>query len=264
MYSKTAAVALLPRQRNQNDLQRHDDRCAKHGLAALSVALQILEHHQLVEREGAKPTSILAAQAGLAEITRVVSKHLRPMHILVRWQIEVGEIDGKQSRHVRAQDGIQKGLLVRIGDDKGRAWVLAIDFHRNEDQWGCALVVLAVITPVNQTKGQVSDLQAALYHLLACFSAPEPVRRPARVAIMLALAHKIQHAIDRGVVSDRAEVARRLGLTRARITQLLDLTLLPPQAQERILFIQSVDGLEPLSEAQLRSMNIRFDGRSAF
>jgi hypothetical protein len=84
------------------------------------------------------------------------------------------------------------------------------------------------------------------------------------VAIMLALAHKIQHAIDRGVVSDRAEVARRLGLTRARITQLLDLTLLPPQAQERILFIQSVDGLEPLSEAQLRSMNIRFDGRSAF
>jgi hypothetical protein len=73
---------------------------------------------------------------------------------------------------------------------------------------------------------------------------PEPVRRPARVAIMLALAHKIQHAIDRGVVSDRAEVARRLGLTRRRITQLLDLTLLPPQAQERILFIQSVDGLE--------------------
>ena len=56
----------------------------------------------------------------------------------------------------------------------------------------------------------------------------EPVRRPARVAIALALAHKIEDAIHRGVVRDRAEVARRLGLTRAKITQLLDLTLLAP------------------------------------
>jgi hypothetical protein len=39
----------------------------------------------------------------------------------------------------------------------------------------------------------------------------EPVRKPARLAIMLALAHKIQHAIDRDVVIDCAEVARRLG-----------------------------------------------------
>ena len=57
--------------------------------------------------------------------------------------------------------------------------------------------------------------------------APEPVRRPARLAIMLALAHKIQQAIDRGAVRDRAEMARRLRLTRARVTQLLDLTLAP-------------------------------------
>ncbi|NCO56853.1 MAG: hypothetical protein GW783_10805 [Deltaproteobacteria bacterium] len=47
---------------------------------------------------------------------------------------------------------------------------------------------------------------------------PDPVRRPARVAVMLALAHKIQDAIDRGTVRDRAELARRLGLTRARVT----------------------------------------------
>jgi hypothetical protein len=51
-------------------------------------------------------------------------------------------------------------------------------------------------------------------------AAPEPVRRPACMAIMLALAHKIQNAIDRGGVQDRAEAARKLGLTRARVTQL--------------------------------------------
>ena len=77
---------------------------------------------------------------------------------------------------------------------------------------------------------------------------PGPVRRPARVAVMLALAHKIQDAIDRGTVRDRAEVARRLGFTRARITHLLDLTLLAPDLQERILFVDAVDGVEPISE----------------
>jgi hypothetical protein len=83
---------------------------------------------------------------------------------------------------------------------------------------------------------------------------PEPVRRPARVAVMLALAHKIQQAIDRGAVQDRAEVARRLGLTRARLTQLLDLTLLAPDIQASILELQSVDGVEPMSERALRDI----------
>ncbi len=83
---------------------------------------------------------------------------------------------------------------------------------------------------------------------------PERVRRPARVAIMLALAHKIQEAIDRGVARDRAEVARRLGLTRARLTQLMDLTLLAPDIQEQILFLESVDGVEQMSERELRQI----------
>lgn len=83
---------------------------------------------------------------------------------------------------------------------------------------------------------------------------PGPVRRPARVAVMLALAHKIQDAIDRGTVSDRAEVARRLGFTRARITHLLDLTLLAPDLQERVLFLEAVDGVEPIAERTLRAM----------
>jgi len=35
---------------------------------------------------------------------------------------------------------------------------------------------------------------------------------------MLALAHHLQGAVDHGVVADRAAVARKLGLTRARVT----------------------------------------------
>ena len=82
---------------------------------------------------------------------------------------------------------------------------------------------------------------------------PEPVRRPARVAQMLALAHKIQDAIDRGAVPDRATVARRLGFTRARVTQLLDLVLLAPEIQEHLLQLEAIDGIEPVAERALRS-----------
>ena len=77
---------------------------------------------------------------------------------------------------------------------------------------------------------------------------------------MLALAHKTQQAIARGAVHDRAEVARRLELTRARVTQLLDLTLLATNIQEEILFLESFDGIEPITEQQLRqpSRNMRW------
>jgi len=83
---------------------------------------------------------------------------------------------------------------------------------------------------------------------------PEPVRRPAKVARMLALAHHIQNAIDRSVVADRAAVARKLGFTRARITQLLDLLLLAPDIQVRVLELEAIDGVEPMSERALRAV----------
>jgi hypothetical protein len=83
---------------------------------------------------------------------------------------------------------------------------------------------------------------------------PEPVRRPAHVARMLALAHHLQGAIDRGLVPDRAAVARRLGFTRARVTQLLDLLLLAPDIQVKVLEMDAVDGREPTSERALRAV----------
>lgn len=83
---------------------------------------------------------------------------------------------------------------------------------------------------------------------------PEPVRRPAKVARMLALAHHIRWAIERGDVPDAATVARRLGLTRARVSQLLDLCLLAPDVQEAILALEAVDGAEPMAERALREV----------
>ena len=83
---------------------------------------------------------------------------------------------------------------------------------------------------------------------------PAPVYRPARVAQMLALAHRLEAAIDRGGYRDRADLARQLGFTRARVTQLLDLTLLAPDIQEQILNLEAIDGREPLTERGIREV----------
>jgi hypothetical protein len=83
---------------------------------------------------------------------------------------------------------------------------------------------------------------------------PEPVRRPARVARQLALAHHPQAAIERGLVADQAALARKLGLTRARVTQLFDLLMLAADLQEQVLALEAVDGTEPMAERTLREV----------
>ena len=85
-----------------------------------------------------------------------------------------------------------------------------------------------------------------------------PVRRPAKVARALALAHHLQRLVDQGLVADRAALARKLGLTRARVTQLLDLLLLAPDIQESVLFMACEDH-EPATERSIRSVASRID-----
>ena len=70
------------------------------------------------------------------------------------------------------------------------------------------------------------------------FKAPKaqtPERVP-RIARLLALAHKFQGMLDRGDVESMAELARLGRVSRARITQIMDLLMLAPEIQEEILF----------------------------
>jgi hypothetical protein len=67
----------------------------------------------------------------------------------------------------------------------------------------------------------------------------KPVRElyPARIARALALAHALQARLDAGEFRDYAEMAKALGFTRGRVTQVMDLLLLAPDIQEEILFL---------------------------
>jgi hypothetical protein len=84
----------------------------------------------------------------------------------------------------------------------------------------------------------------------------EPTRQPAQVARMLALAHHLQRAMEGGAVANQAALAKAYGLTRARLTQVLDLLLLAPDLQEQVLAMDAVDGRQPLAERRLRRLAI--------
>ena len=62
-----------------------------------------------------------------------------------------------------------------------------------------------------------------------------PSGRPSKATLLLALAHHWERLVREGVVKDYAEIARLAGLTRARVTQIMNLMLLAPDIQEQIL-----------------------------
>jgi hypothetical protein len=66
--------------------------------------------------------------------------------------------------------------------------------------------------------------------------ASDPRRaRSDRLARQLALAYWIERAIEAGEVDSYGAVARALGISQPRVSQIMGLLLLPPSLQERVL-----------------------------
>lgn len=65
---------------------------------------------------------------------------------------------------------------------------------------------------------------------------PSPDAVP-RVARMVALAHRWRDLIRTGVVKDQAALATLVGVSRARITQVMGLLYLAPDIQEELVFL---------------------------
>jgi hypothetical protein len=80
-----------------------------------------------------------------------------------------------------------------------------------------------------------------------------PAGRVPRVSRLMALAIRFDQLIRDGVVSDQAELARLGHVTRARLTQVMNLLCLAPDIQEELLFLpQTTNGRDPISERELR------------
>jgi hypothetical protein len=85
-------------------------------------------------------------------------------------------------------------------------------------------------------------------------SGKSAVGRIPRVARLMALAIRFDQLIRDGVVADQAELARLGQVTRARLTQIMNLLMLAPDIQGELLFLESRTGRERVSERRLRKV----------
>lgn len=69
-----------------------------------------------------------------------------------------------------------------------------------------------------------------------------PAGRVPRIARIMALAIKMDALLRQGVVKDYAELARLGHVSRARVTQIMNLLHLAPDIQEEILFLPPTKG----------------------
>ena len=80
---------------------------------------------------------------------------------------------------------------------------------------------------------------------------PEPLRIP-RITRLMALAIKFQDMVDRGEVRVYADLARLGYVSRARLTQIMNLLHLAPTIQEELLQPERIHTRPQLTETRLR------------
>ena len=83
---------------------------------------------------------------------------------------------------------------------------------------------------------------------------PKPPKKPKtpRVVELLQMAMEWQRQLDAGEVDTQAEIARREGTTRARVTQVTAMLRLAPEIREHILAMPESVGRPAMSERALR------------
>ena len=82
-----------------------------------------------------------------------------------------------------------------------------------------------------------------------------PHGRLPRITRLMALAVHFDELLATGQVSDQAELARRGNVSRARLTQIMNLLLLAPDIQEKILEMPRIEtGRAPITERELRGV----------
>lgn len=83
-----------------------------------------------------------------------------------------------------------------------------------------------------------------------------------RVSRLMALAIRFDQLIRDGEITDQAELARLGHVTRARVTQVMNLLQLAPDIQEEILFLpRTTQGRDPVRERSLRPICAILDWR---
>jgi hypothetical protein len=89
---------------------------------------------------------------------------------------------------------------------------------------------------------------------------PTPVGNVPRVSRLMALAIRFDRLIKAGEIADQAEIARLGHVTRARVTQIMNLLNLTPDIREEILFLPPTQhGRDPIPKIMVRPITATRD-----
>jgi hypothetical protein len=89
----------------------------------------------------------------------------------------------------------------------------------------------------------------------------EPGRVP-RIARLMALAIRFEDLVRSGQVASYSELAHLGGVTRARISQIMNLSLLAPSIQEQVLFLPRIrGGHDRIQMRHLQPITLEWDWR---
>jgi hypothetical protein len=118
------------------------------------------------------------------------------------------------------------------------------------------LTIACVLPPSRRDYGQRRRQHARRVPLRSTLA---PSRVP-RISRLMALALRLDELVRSGVVADYAELARLGHVSRARISQILNLLALAPDIQESLLFLPSVErGRDPVHLGQLQPLTAILD-----
>ena len=93
-------------------------------------------------------------------------------------------------------------------------------------------------------------------------SKPVPTGTIPRISRLMALAIRFDRLIKAGEVADQAEIARLGQVSRARVTQIMNLLHLAPDIQEETLFLpRTQHGRDPIREIMVRPIAAVLDWR---
>lgn len=90
---------------------------------------------------------------------------------------------------------------------------------------------------------------------------PPKAPQTPKVVELLRTAQEWRRQLDAGDVTNQAEIARREGITRARVTQIMALTRLAPAIQDHVLSLPDTADRPKLTEHALRPI-ARLENRS--
>jgi hypothetical protein len=156
--------------------------------------------------------------------TLSLQEQTRDMHRVV--EKAVCDVEAGKAAITLSLNGVMVAMEKTDGDDEARQWATA------------GSLVIERETRFGRAR-KATDAQSL------------PTGRIPRISRIMALAIKFDGLVQDGTVVDYADIARLGCVTRARVTQIMNLLHLAPDLQEEMLFLPRVaHGRDPITAAQ--------------